>query len=73
MTTLREDLQILVKTKDKVRLTEIKEIFEDTRDSVFAVLDAKLDKGQPIVYEQQSIQQINHNILLVKEAINSIK
>lgn len=73
MTTLREDLQILVKTKDKARLTEIREIFEDTRDSVFAVLDSKLDKGQPIVREQQEIQQINHNILLVREAIASIK
>lgn len=72
MTTLRQELDLLVYLKDKKKILEIDEVFKNTRDNVFASLDAKLDLCLPVQKEQEYIRQINENIHLTTEALKRI-
>lgn len=72
MSTLREELEAKKSAKDIEGLRDIESAMKATRDSVADVIEKENDKWIYDIYKRKEIYQINANIRLVKEAINSI-
>lgn len=72
MTTLRQDLARHVEAKDKTRLQEIQELFEDIKGRVENIIAKKTLLKVPCEKEEDDLEQVEANLKLVKEAVGSI-
>ena len=73
MTTLRQDLARHVEAKDKTRLQEIQELFEDIKGRVEKVISQKTILRVPCQKEEDDLEQVEANLKLVIEARNKVK